>query len=210
MILVIVFSSASQGMPPPPPPHMHALTIVSELSSFGVWVLTPLCPWPKVELVVVMVVIPLVLNTVYFWAIDNVLKRNPEVCSSALSAHQHQPSSHHPPLLISYPTAVCQPTTTTTPTPSGAVQSLCHSWPASSLLVRLQLCSARPMGAVSIHQLARGGRSVKNARNCACGGRRCFCAAVHILSRILRIAHVSAAPIPTREPTQRIYYLRRQ
>jgi hypothetical protein len=89
MLLVIVFSSASQGMPPQQQPRTHALTIVPELSSFGVWVLTPLCPWPKVELVVVMVVIPLVLNTVYFWAIDNVLKRNPEVCSSALLSHQH-------------------------------------------------------------------------------------------------------------------------
>jgi hypothetical protein len=44
-----------------------------------VWLLSPLCPWPKVELVVVMVIVPLILNTLYFWAIDNVLKRKPQV-----------------------------------------------------------------------------------------------------------------------------------
>ena len=43
------------------------------------WLLSPLCPWPKVELVVVMVIVPLILNTLYFWAIDNVLKRKPQV-----------------------------------------------------------------------------------------------------------------------------------
>ena len=45
----------------------HPLTLIRlpELGQLGVWLLTPLCPWPKVELVVVMVIVPLLLNTLY-------------------------------------------------------------------------------------------------------------------------------------------------
>jgi hypothetical protein len=78
MIIVVIFVLASRGERPPPPPPLHTHS-PSELGQAGVWLLTPLCPWPKLELVVVMVIVPLILNTLYFWAIDNVLKHKPQV-----------------------------------------------------------------------------------------------------------------------------------
>ncbi len=120
------------------------------------WLLSPLCPWPKVELVVVMVIVPLILNTLYFWAIDNVLKRKPQVPPSISRATQ--PSfgyilfprlaalqrlrltklfSNQLPLPIpnSLPTTVSPPTKQMTPTPSGACP-ICPSLAALSLAGR--------------------------------------------------------------------------
>lgn len=47
------------------------------LYSFGETVLSPVKDSPKVELIVVMVILPLILDAVYFWIIDNILKLNP-------------------------------------------------------------------------------------------------------------------------------------
>lgn len=71
MIIVVIFVLASR-----------------ELGQAGVWLLTPLCPWPKLELVVVMVIVPLILNTLYFWAIDNVLKHKPQLSYGRLSINE--------------------------------------------------------------------------------------------------------------------------
>jgi hypothetical protein len=43
-------------------------------SDWGHWVLMGLEPYPRLELVVVMVIIPLIMNCVQFWIQDNFLK----------------------------------------------------------------------------------------------------------------------------------------
>ena len=46
------------------------------LNYFGGWLLYPLRSYPKVELICVMVFVPLLLDTVQVWIMDNFLKQN--------------------------------------------------------------------------------------------------------------------------------------
>ncbi|CAM9798607.1 unnamed protein product [Heterosigma akashiwo] len=56
---------------------LNAVIILSwrhHLDSFYTWVFSPLQPYPKLELVVVMVLLPGVLNVMQYWIVDNILK----------------------------------------------------------------------------------------------------------------------------------------
>lgn len=54
------------------------LALVAKLDVTSHWLLTPLDPFPKVKLVIVMVITPLLLNAVAFWVIDIwIQKRTP-------------------------------------------------------------------------------------------------------------------------------------
>ena len=44
------------------------------LDRFAIWIEAPLTPYPNAELVLVMVLAPMVLNAVYFWVIDSLIK----------------------------------------------------------------------------------------------------------------------------------------
>jgi hypothetical protein len=44
------------------------------LSTIGVWVLSPVASEPQLELVVVMVFVPCLMNIIQFWVQDNFLK----------------------------------------------------------------------------------------------------------------------------------------
>ncbi len=48
------------------------------LEKFGNTILSPLKSFPKIKLFIVLILVPLVLNAINFWLIDNILKFNPE------------------------------------------------------------------------------------------------------------------------------------
>jgi hypothetical protein len=48
------------------------------LEKFGNTILSPLKNFPKMKLFIVLILVPLVLNAINFWLIDNILKFNPE------------------------------------------------------------------------------------------------------------------------------------
>lgn len=49
--------------------------LVKPMGQFSDWLMTPLQPHPKTELVVVLILCPCVMNTIQFWIFDNILKR---------------------------------------------------------------------------------------------------------------------------------------
>lgn len=56
------------------------------LNHVAQWLERPLLPYPNLELVLVMVFTPILLNILFFWVVDNLIKRS----------HRVSPSSSHP------------------------------------------------------------------------------------------------------------------
>lgn len=50
------------------------LPLYDYLDKFAYWLETPLIPYPQVELVIVMVVMPAIINCVFFYVCDNIIK----------------------------------------------------------------------------------------------------------------------------------------
>jgi len=69
------------------------------LYRFGAWVMSPINNYPRVELVVVMVVVPFLVNVVVFWISDNFLmhtkaKGHTHVASSSSSQQRRATDAH--------------------------------------------------------------------------------------------------------------------
>jgi hypothetical protein len=64
----------------------------SQLYSAGIWVMSPFLNTPKIELVMVMVVIPVVLNAVVFWQTDRWIMNS-----------SHNPDVYLPPDMVGFP-----------------------------------------------------------------------------------------------------------
>ncbi len=69
---------------------MYVISIVftDKLEDFGTFLLEDIAHYPKVELIVVMVIVPFVLNCFQFWIVDNFLKESDESRISRMAKGQ--------------------------------------------------------------------------------------------------------------------------
>ena len=64
------------------------------LGRFGIWLFAPLRQSPELELVIVMVIGPCLMNVVGFWILDNILKKN-EVINDPRKRNDEFEDSNH-------------------------------------------------------------------------------------------------------------------
>lgn len=51
------------------------LPLYHQLDEFAAWIESPIKDYPHVELVIVMVICPAILNSLFFWVCDNIIKK---------------------------------------------------------------------------------------------------------------------------------------
>jgi hypothetical protein len=69
---------------------MYIITLIfpKELEDFGIYLLSDLQSYPRLQLIVVMIIIPFVLNCFQFWVVDNFLKESDESRISRMAKGQ--------------------------------------------------------------------------------------------------------------------------
>ena len=65
-----------------------------QLDAVAEWIEAPLRQYPNTELLLVMVLAPMLLNALYFWVIDNLIKLGGGQQGSALGRGGSSPSLH--------------------------------------------------------------------------------------------------------------------
>lgn len=68
--------------------YVISIAFTDKLEEFGTFLLKDIAVYPKVELIVVMVIVPFVLNCFQFWVVDNFLKESDESRISRMAKGQ--------------------------------------------------------------------------------------------------------------------------
>ncbi len=65
--------------------YLIMLSFPNKLEDFGNWLLSSVEVYPKLELIIVMVIVPFMTNVLQFWIVDNFLKESDECRIERLS-----------------------------------------------------------------------------------------------------------------------------
>lgn len=63
------------------------LPLYKNLDRFAAWLESPLINYPKTELVLIMIIIPAIINSVFFWVCDNIIKKDQVVVNTTVNGY---------------------------------------------------------------------------------------------------------------------------